>query len=281
MQVVTYETNSKEYNEGLLKYTCKANKVPLKVLGVGDEWFGVRQKSFGYIDFLKELPSDEIVVCCDNRDVIIPSTADEIINKFKKMDGDCYFSPEIGSFPIWEMEMHFPYPVSNNYRPEVRVLNSGVSVGYAGALKEVFEYSTRFYDKSFNLSEYLNENYDITEKIYRNADSNYPHQLGLGLLYCDQLMVQLTCLETDLISLDYDYELIFTSFIVATDFMPSEKYMNEHLPNYPYGTLYDIDFNWGESYRSVYNTYNNTFPLIYHSPGPNFTISQLRKVVCG
>ena len=63
--------------------------------------------------------------------------------------------------------------------------------------------------------------------------------------------------------------------------MPSEKYMDKYLPNYPYGTLYDISFNWGKSYRSVYNTYNNTFPLIYHSPGPNFTISQLRKVVCG
>ena len=43
----------------------------------------------------------------------------------------------------------------------------------------------------------------------------------------------------------------------------------------------DIKFNWGSAYRSVYNTYNDTYPLIYHSPGTEYTISQLRKVVRG
>ena len=37
MRVVTFETNPKEYHDGLLKYTCGVNDVPLQVLGIGEE----------------------------------------------------------------------------------------------------------------------------------------------------------------------------------------------------------------------------------------------------
>ena len=90
MRVVTFETDPKEYHDGLLKYTCEVNGVALKVLGIGEEWIGVKQKIFGYLDYMKGLPEDEIVICCDNRDVIIPrvvniATSEEVNNKIFKI----------------------------------------------------------------------------------------------------------------------------------------------------------------------------------------------------
>ena len=280
MHVLTYETHPDKFHDGLLKYTCNVNNIQLKVIGIGEKWISLKQKTLAVIDYLENVPEDEIVICCDNRDVIIPSTEEEIVAKFTEMEGDCYFSPELGGFPIWELEKHFPWPVNNTYRPEVRMLNAGSSIGYAGALIKAYKYSSRFFQDDFDLFGYLTSEYDISEKILQRCQNEYPARFGL-IEECDQLHMQLTYLETDFIWLDYSYELLFTSFIIPSMMMPTEAYREKHLPEYPYGTLYDINFNWGSAYRSVYNTYNDTYPLIYHSPGTEYTISQLRKVVRG
>ncbi len=286
MQIITFESDLDEYQHSLLKYTCEVNGIPLEVIGLGVEWVGTRQKIFGYLDYLKGLAADEVVICCDNRDVIIPSKPEEIVSKFKEMGGGCYFSAELGGFPIWVMEKHFDHPDNNRYRPQVRVLNSGVCIGEAGTLVEVFSYALqRFYDKSFDMEQYLTSQYQISKSDIEDATKQYPSRLnpeGLtGPLQCDQLVMQLTYLETDLIELDYDYELIYTSSILPDKWMPTKEYREKNLPDYPYGSLYDIQFNWGETYRTVYNTYSNTYPLIYHTPGKDYVMSQLRKVVKG
>ena len=276
MRVITFETNPKEYHDGLLKYTCEANSVPLKVLGIGEEWVGVKQKIFGYLDYMKGLPEDEIVICCDNRDVIIPSKTEEIVAKFKEMGEDCYFSAEVGSFPVWAIEKHFEYPVGNKYRSQVKVLNSGVCVGYAGVLYDMYEYASKFYEDSFDMYYYLNEKYDISKNDLDKAIDKYPSRLGDSALQCDQLAIQLTYLETDFITLDYDYDLIFTGFVLPDSWVPVGGYRKK----YHIDTLWDVDIpKWGSSYRTVYNDYNNTYPLIYHTPGSDYTMSHLRKVV--
>ena len=280
VQVVTFETNEYQYSNGLLKYTCEENGFPLEVLGIGDEWVGTRQKVFAYLEYLKGIAPDEIVICCDNRDVIIPSKPEEIVAKFKEMGGDCYFSAELASFPIWELFHHFDYPTENNYRPEVKVLNSGVGIGYAGVLVDVFEKANSYYDKSFDMNQHLISNYQISQKDINYANEQYPSYFGLGqALKCDQLTIQLTYLETDLISLDYDNELLCTSAPQPNSWEPVKKWRKTHY--HPYGTLFDMDFNWGSSYQTVYNTYNGTHPLIYHSCGPEASISHLRKVLQG
>ena len=286
MKVVTFETDIDKYQHGLLKYTCESNGVPLEVIGLDVEWVGTKQKIFGYLDYLKGLAADEVVICCDNRDVIIPSKPEEIVSKLKEMGGGCYFSPELGCFPIWYMEKHFDYPDGNGYRPEVKSLNSGVCVGEAGVLIEVFAYALRFYDESFDMEQYLTSQYQISKSEIEKARKQYPdnkfNPKGLtGPLHCDQLVMQLTYLETDLIKLDYDYELIYTSFVIPDSWRPTRKYRDTHCPNFPTGTLYDVHFNWGETYRTVYNTYSNNYPLIYHSPGPDYVMSQLDKVIRG
>ena len=131
------------------------------------EWNGTKQKIFAYLDYVKGLDPDELVICCDNRDVIIPAKPEEIVAKFNSMGGICYYSAELGSFPIWAMEKHFPDAVGNKYRPEVRVLNSGVCIEYAGLLVEVFEYASRFYHSSFDMNEHLISNYGISQKVIK------------------------------------------------------------------------------------------------------------------
>ena len=71
MIVVTYETDRKEYSEGMLKYSCEKNGIELVVLGQGVEWNGTKDKIYGYLNYVSQLSDDEVVVCCDNRDVII------------------------------------------------------------------------------------------------------------------------------------------------------------------------------------------------------------------
>ena len=280
VRVITYETSRKEWDKSLLQYICKRNSFELDVLGQHEEWNGTKQKIFAYLEHLKGLDPDELVICCDNRDVIIPSKPEEIIDKFNSMSGICYYSAELGSFPIWAMEKHFPDAVENKYRPEVRVLNSGVCIGPANVLVKVFEYASMFYHPSFDMREYLRSKYRISDSHIEAADKNYGF---VGNSWeCDQLALQLTYLERpDLITLDYDYDLISTSFVLDDKWIPAKNWREYSRPDYPYGTLYDMKFDWGNSYRCVYNTYTGSYPLIYHSPGPDYVMYQLRKVVRG
>lgn len=282
VRVITYETSRKEWDNSLLQYTCMVNGFELDVLGQHEKWDGTKQKIFVYLDYVKGLDPDELVICCDNRDVIIPSTPDEIVSKFNSMGGICYYGAELDSFPIWFMEKHFPYAVGSKYRPEARVLNSGVCVGPANVLVKVFEYASRFYRPSFDMKEYLRSEYRISNSQVETANSQYPKRFGGNAWECDQLALQLTYLERpDLITLDYDYELISTSSVLDDRWIPAKKWRENSRPDYPYGSLYDMKFDWGKTYQSVYNTYNGSHPLIYHSPGPSCVISQLRKVVMG
>ena len=57
------------------------------------------------------------------------------------MGGGCCYSAELGGVLIWELEKHFDYPVGIKYRPKVSMLYSGICVGDAGLLVEVFEYA--------------------------------------------------------------------------------------------------------------------------------------------
>ena len=279
--VVTFETDSKKYVDGLLKYTCQANNFPLSVLGIGQNSIGAEQKIFAYLDFVKGLPTNEIVICCDNRDVIIPSEPDQILSLFNNMEQKVYFGAGIGCFPIWSLEHHFKRPIRTGYRPEAKVLNSGVCIGRAGDLVDVFTYALRFYDNSFDMGAHLIGNYLVNEKDIDQANRKYPKRFVNSVLESDQLVLQLTYLETDLIQLDYDSELIYVGFVLPDSWIPNKNWRDQVYPDYPYATLFDVTFKWGTSYRSVFNTYNCSYPLIYHSPGPPFVMSQLNKVVRG
>ena len=79
------------------------------------------------------------------------------------MGGGCYYSAELGWFPIWD----FDCPLGNKSRPQVRVLNSGVCIEYAGLSVEVFEYASRFYHSSFDMNEHLISNYGISQKVIK------------------------------------------------------------------------------------------------------------------
>ena len=73
------------------------------------------------------------------------------------------------------------------------MLNSGVCIGYAGLLVEVFEYASRFYHSSFDMNEYLVSNCGIRQTNIKYANKQYPSYFGyLGALRCDQLVIQLT-----------------------------------------------------------------------------------------
>ena len=54
-----------------------ANGISLDILGIGEKWVRIKLKIAVYLDDVKGLAPDEIVVCCDRRDMIIPSKPGE------------------------------------------------------------------------------------------------------------------------------------------------------------------------------------------------------------
>ena len=38
----------------------------------GEKWIGTKHQTAGYLDYVKDLAQDEIVVCCDNREYDYP-----------------------------------------------------------------------------------------------------------------------------------------------------------------------------------------------------------------
>ena len=60
------------------------------------------------------------------------------------MEQKVYFGVGIGCFPIWSLEHHFKRPIRTGYRPEAKVLNSGVCIGRAGDLVDIFTSSNSF-----------------------------------------------------------------------------------------------------------------------------------------
>jgi hypothetical protein len=146
MKVFTVATDAEGYFP-LLQQTCSDFGYDLHVLGWRQAWTGLLLKPELYTRALETLPAGEIVLCVDAFDVFVMAPVEEVRRKFvesghavlcsadreytsiewiqriadKMMTDDLSFSPD-----------KFPTPTARYKR-----LNSGLIVGYAGALRDV------------------------------------------------------------------------------------------------------------------------------------------------
>lgn len=85
MKVITLATHDSGYLTAL-KESCRKYGYDLKVLGWGQKWEGFVMRANLYKEYLKELPPDEYVVCCDAYDVLALRPADELLKEIKGLD---------------------------------------------------------------------------------------------------------------------------------------------------------------------------------------------------
>ena len=263
MRVITYETDRAEWDKSVLRKTCQSNEIDITVLGLGEEWTTTAQKTYGYLEYLSEIDSTELIMFCDNRDVSVHGKVEDFEEQIEKFNGKCVFGSELQCWPLLLLEKCFPWPKETKYLPECsRGLNCGVGIGYAGKMKELLDYSTRFYN--IDMEQYLRDEYEIEAYDYDSGGFNDGGKMFDG----DQLMIQLTYLETDLIELDYSRSIIFT--YQNFDY-PSLKWIIDYFEEkygivWPRNDLWNVEFQRNKGvYKSLYNLYTGEYFLVFHS----------------
>ena len=81
LHIVTVATESKYYFP-YLQESCRRNGKELEVLGYGEKWEGFNWKFKKMIEYLKELPEDDIVCFVDGYDVLCTRNLHELIPVF-------------------------------------------------------------------------------------------------------------------------------------------------------------------------------------------------------
>ena len=126
LHLVTVATHSERYLPVLEK---QAEKKGLKLvkLGMGKEYVGHFMKDLEMMDYLKELPKNDIVIFVDGFDTLMLGDVDEIKEKFEDSKADLLMSVEnIGMLSFIHATVF--ERVKGNY------LNTGLYMGRAGFL---------------------------------------------------------------------------------------------------------------------------------------------------
>ena len=123
--VVTYANKSSGMFESLINN--KFN-VPVKVLGMGTKWNGFMDKVKGYRDYVKTLPTEDIVVIVDGFDTKINGTLEVAVSRFQKLNKPIVVSLDPNVVPEVVARKIFG-TCDSGY-----VGNSGLMMGRAGAM---------------------------------------------------------------------------------------------------------------------------------------------------
>ena len=118
-------------------------KVPVQVLGWGQEWVGLWQKLQGALGAVSKLPKDCIVLFTDGFDVMFMNSLEHIKAEFEKLDKPLIFSGECG---CWPLVLNGPEACHSEYPPKpsknsYRYLNSGGWIGMQKYAKDMLQYT--------------------------------------------------------------------------------------------------------------------------------------------
>lgn len=181
LKIATVATHNDGYLPAL-KRICEKNKCHLNVIGFGQKWGGWDWRTNKIINYLQKCSMSDIVMLIDGFDVLVLSTPEEIIEKFKKMSCNVLFScshisrgqPNNDSFTY--KNIAFP-SVKKYFRSDKDfILNAGTIMGYSKHLLQLYLQIQRQQKisginddqillNSMNLS-FLKYNIDFDSKIF-------------------------------------------------------------------------------------------------------------------
>jgi hypothetical protein len=249
MKFYTWCNNSKSDKIQRLLDSAKLQHIDVETIGEGrdvNEGGKFNGKNLWLYEKVCELDENEIVVCTDSFDVIYLTNADEIKQKFLKMNARIVYSaehryahqaPEFRNiFKKMSVDKHFKY------------LNSGALIGYAKNIKDKFE---------------VIFNYSQTE-----IDESVSYNQGRVGKYIAE--------NPNKVKLDYDCELFWTDFDFRYPNAKSpfryRRRVRQLLKNKE--RLLDI-LNSVIRHDRMYNKITDTHPCIFHAAGMDFEMIEV------
>jgi hypothetical protein len=135
MKIITYATHSHGFFDELIKKNPE-----IIVLGLGTPWKGFVYRIQVILDYINNLPDDEIIVIVDGFDTIIKKT-EGLEDKFKSKDCGVLYSIDDN----WGLSNIIPSFINKYFVKKVYgtckdnlTLNAGLSMGYVKYIKEVY-----------------------------------------------------------------------------------------------------------------------------------------------
>jgi hypothetical protein len=187
--VITYDNAPTETSHFFFE-TCTRNGWVVKHLGLGEKWEGFTNKIKAYAKLCRELPSDQIVVISDARDVFCVRPPKAFIEGFLEFKGDIVVSTELlceGNFEASETDMHTQcYPLNKYYevrgiKPGIRkYINSGLIAGRAKSIADMWTWilENKFTDDQLGVCKYA---VTFPERIELDLHAQLLHSSTFGV----------------------------------------------------------------------------------------------------
>jgi uncharacterized protein with PIN domain len=238
MKFYTWCNNSKSDKIQRLLDSAKLQNIDVETIGEGrdvNEGGKFNGKNLWLYEKVCELDENEIVVCTDSFDVIYLTNADEIKQKFLKMNtkivysAECLYNHQDSKF----LEYYKKLGKGKHYK----YLNSGALIGYAKNIKDKFE---------------VIFNYSQTE-----IDESVSYNQGRVGKYIAE--------NPNKVKLDYDCEIFWTDINFCSKC--PQKHSHPKWISGAISTLQDKILVNGK----MYNPITNSNPCVYHCPNSNKT----------
>lgn len=141
MHIVTVATD--ESKMSILSQSAKTHGITIHNLGKNSDWNDPMDGPAGMpkigmmAEFLKDLPSDDVVMFMDAYDTFFTRGPLEILERFKGFKVDVLFGAEND---FWPLDDYLKSKFDQEHNDEFyKYLNSGLYIGYAGALSAFFD----------------------------------------------------------------------------------------------------------------------------------------------
>ena len=244
MKFYTWCNNSKSDKIQRLLNSAKLQNIEIEIIGEGrdvHEGGKLNGKNLWLYEKVCELDENEIVVCTDSFDVIYLTNADEIRQKFLKMNSkivystECLYNHQDSKF----LEYYKKMGKGKHYK----FLNSGALIGYAKNIKEMLEVI-------------LNLKHRLSQSSLMPLNGEINDQTWVGKYIAE---------NSDKVKLDYDCEIFWTDINFCSKC--PQKHSHPKWISGAISTLQDKIVVNG----NVYNPITNSNPCVYHCPNSNKT----------
>ena len=240
MKFYTWCNNSKSDKIQRLLDSAKLQNIEIETIGEErdvNEGGKLNGKNLWLYEKVCELDENEIVVCTDSFDVIYLTNADEIKQKFLKMNArivysaECLYNHQDSKF----LEYYKKLGKGKHYK----FLNSGALVGYAKNIKEVLEVI-------------LNLKHRLSQSSLMPLNGEINDQTWVGKYIAE---------NSDKVKLDYDCEIFWTD----QNFNNPPPINKVTHPKYLEIGINELKQKILKDGR-MYNTITDNYPCIFHCP---------------
>ena len=115
--------------------TCEQQNIRINILGYGRPYPGNGQKLVYIKEYVKNLPSKDVVLFVDGYDVLFLANTKTILQKFLSYRVPFVISTEKNCYPFPNLATQYPRSPTNS-----RYINSGGFIGYAGFIRKMPAY---------------------------------------------------------------------------------------------------------------------------------------------